>query len=69
MRKKTLVQWRFVIKKEAPFVGIKAYSHNIIALALSAIASRWGQKEANKAIEDFDLKGKGWSLIKEKRNA
>jgi hypothetical protein len=28
-----------------------------------AIAEKWGQKEANKAIEDFALEALGWNKV------
>jgi len=61
MYEKSLKEWRSVIAKEAPYVGVKPYSHNIIGLALGAIAKDHGQAEANKAIVDFELEDKGWS--------
>lgn len=57
---RTLDEWRDTIRREAPWVDIKPYSHNIIAIALSAIAVRWGTDEAEKAIDDFKLARKGW---------
>jgi hypothetical protein len=57
---KTLGDWRDVIADNAPYVDKKPYSHNIISIALSAIADRFGKEEANKAIRDFGLTKKGW---------
>ena len=57
----TLDDWRDTIEREAPYVDVKPYSHNIIGIALSAIASKWGKEEANKAIEDFGLEELGWT--------
>lgn len=36
------------------------YSHNIISMALGAVAKAYGKEEANKLIEKFDLEGLGW---------
>jgi hypothetical protein len=61
----TLGQWRTRIKREAPYVDVKPYSHNIISLVLSAIAKEYGQAEANRAIEDFGLEELGWNKVEE----
>lgn len=60
---KSLNDWRKIIKEEAPYVDVKMYSHNIISLALGAIAKECGQDEANKAIEDFGLEDLGWGKV------
>jgi hypothetical protein len=57
---KVLKDYRDKIKKEAPFVYIKPYSHNIISMVLGAIAKFYGKEEANKAIDDFNLESLGW---------
>lgn len=57
---KTLKEWREDIHREVNFVDIKIYSHNIISIALRAIAKNFGASEANKAIEDFGLETLGW---------
>lgn len=62
---KTLQQYRGDIARQARYVDIKPYSHNIISLTLGMIAEHYGQEEANKAIIDFDLEEKGWSLVQE----
>lgn len=59
-RLETLDDWRGAIEKEVSYVGIKPYSHNIITIALNAIAKKFGPTEANKAIDDFQLKELGW---------
>ena len=59
-KEKSLNEWRAVIDREADCVGVKPYSHNIITLALGAIAKKWGRDEANRAIENFGLEGMGW---------
>jgi len=63
MTTRTLEDWRERIEEERDFVDVKPYSHNIISLALNAIAEKWGQKEANKAIADFGLKELGWNEV------
>jgi len=60
---KLLDEYRAAIKREAPRVGRAPYSHNIIGIALSAIAKEYGKDEANKAIVDFKLEKKGWSQV------
>ena len=53
------------IEGEAPFVGIKPYSHNIIGLTLNEIAGEFGAGEANRAIRDFGLDELGWREVRE----
>lgn len=56
----TLEELRNQIKDEAPYVGVKPYSHNIITMCLGTISQEHGIEEANKAIFDFKLGRKGW---------
>ncbi len=61
MRKpETLNEFRQQIQDEAEWVDVKPYSHNIVGLLLSQMAEKYGDAEAEKAIEDFGLKHKGW---------
>ena len=57
----TLAEWRDEILRNAPYVGVKSHSHNLISIALQAIAEQFGDEEANKAIDDFHLERKGFS--------
>lgn len=57
----TLRQLRQRIKREAPCVGKRPYSHNIIRLTLAEIDRRFGRPEANKAVVDFKLESKGFN--------
>jgi hypothetical protein len=57
----TLTQLRQRINGEAPYVGTRPYSHNIIRLALAEIDRRFGRPEANKAVVDFKLENKGFN--------
>jgi hypothetical protein len=57
----TLKEWRAEIRKNAPYVDVKPFSHNIINIALQAITEKFGKDEANKAVDDFHLERKGWS--------
>jgi len=57
----TLIQLRRRIKREAPYVGQRPYSHNIIRLTLSEIDKRFGRSAANKAVVDFKLERKGFN--------
>ena len=63
MKKETLNERRETIEAEVPYVGIKPYSHNIIGIALSAIAKNFGKQEANKAIDEYGLKKLGWTKL------
>ncbi len=49
------------IQREAPFVGIEPFSHNIIRLNLGFIASEFGGAEANKAVRKYKLTRKGFN--------
>ena len=53
---------RSKISQEAKHVGIKPFSHNIVGMYLGEIAKLYGDEEARKAIKDFGLHRKGWSL-------
>jgi len=63
---KTLNEWEESIKKEVPFVDIKPFSHNIISLALSAIAKEHGNEAANKTIRKLKLRRLGWVEVTDK---
>jgi len=56
-----LASMRDHIRREAPYVGIKPYSHNIIRLVLAHIAHDFGPAEANKAVRDFKLESQGFN--------
>lgn len=60
--------WVDVIEKEVPFIDIKPYSHNIIGIALGAIAKLDSQHRANELIEEFGLDKLGWSKIIDRNN-
>lgn len=49
------------IRREAPYIDVRPYSHNIVGLALQEIAQKFGADEANKAVRDFKLKPKGFN--------
>ena len=57
----TLRQLRARIKREAPYVGIRPYSHNIIRLTLAQIEKDHGRSAANRAVQDFHLAAKGFN--------
>jgi hypothetical protein len=57
----TLAEWRNEIRRNAPYVGVRSHSHNVISIALQAISQEFGKDEANKAIDDFWLEQEGWS--------
>ncbi len=56
-----LQELRAQIQHEAPFVGVKPFSHNIIRLTLTQIAKDHGRPAANKAVRDFQLASKGFN--------
>ena len=56
-----LAELRRRIKQEAPYVGVKPYSHNIVRLTLAQIAKDHGRAEGNKAVRDFKLESKGFN--------
>ena len=49
------------IRWEAPYVGRKPYSHNIVRIVLVEIEKKFGRAEANKAVRDFKLETKGFN--------
>lgn len=51
----SLKELKSIIKEEAPNVGVKDYSRNIINTALILIADKYGQEEAENTIEEFNL--------------
>jgi hypothetical protein len=56
-----LTELRSRIQKEAPFVGVRPYSHNIIRMTLAEIDEHFGRTEANKAVRDCKLEQKGFN--------
>lgn len=63
MTPSNLEGWRKTIEDETPFVGLKPFSHNIIAIALAAIDKKYGRAEAARAIKDFNLVELGWKEL------
>jgi len=61
IRTETLADLRAQIRREAPYIGRRRFSHNIIGLLLNMIAKKFGRDEANKAIRDFKLERKGFN--------
>lgn len=62
-----LQRWLDTIGDEVDYVDVKPYSHNIISIALGAIAKTYGDDEANKAIDQFCLEDLGWQKAKRSR--
>ena len=60
----SLKDWIQAIEREVMFVNVKPYSHNIINIALQAIANDHGHDSANKVIENLDLERLGWHKVK-----
>lgn len=58
-----LNELRKKIRNEIPYVDVKPYSHNIISLLLSQISKDYGNTEANKTIEDYNLEKLGWEKV------
>ena len=56
----TLKEWLDTIGDEVEFIDVKPYSHNIISVALGAIAKEYGDQSANEAIDQFGLEDYGW---------
>ncbi len=63
-RKYTKSEIHEKIEREVPFVDIKPFSHNLIGMLLGMLAKQYGQEEANKAIDDYELEELGWSKVK-----
>jgi hypothetical protein len=61
MAKARLYELRATIAQEAPRVGIRQFSHNIIRIVLSQIETGYGRAEANRAVRDFQLESKGFN--------
>jgi len=57
----TLRQLRGRIKREAPYVGVRPYSHNTIRITLAQIADTHGRTKANQAVRDFNLTANGFN--------
>jgi hypothetical protein len=57
----TLEELRDRIRWEAPCVGYKPYSHNIVRIILAEIEKKFGRAEANTAVRDFKLESKGFN--------
>ena len=51
-----------ILDKEIPYIDIKPYSHNIVALALKMLTDEIGRDETKKIIKDKYqvLKVLGW---------
>lgn len=58
---KILKELRKEILNECQYIDFKPFSHNIIGLILKQISKNYGNEEANKAIEDFQLKDLGFN--------
>jgi hypothetical protein len=57
----TLSELRDRIRWEAPYVGRKPYSHNIIRIVLAEIEKNFGRAEENRAVRNFNLERKGFN--------
>lgn len=57
----SLHKLRDYIQKEAPFIGLKPYSHNLVRLTLADICRKFGVAEANRAVRDFNLVVEGFT--------
>jgi len=57
----SLAKLRGRIQREAPYIGIKPYSHNIVRLVLADIQDKYSRAEANRAVRDFGLQSKGFN--------
>lgn len=59
---KTPEEWEQVIADNVPYIDVRPYSHNIIGLALGAIAKKKGDDEAKRLIIKYRLDKKGWKV-------
>jgi len=57
----SLDELRDRIRWEAPYVGRKPHSHNIVRIILAEIEKKFGRAEANRAVRDFKLQVKGFN--------
>jgi len=55
--------WEKRLADQVPFVDVKPFSHNIIAICLQAIAKKYGKAKANELIDKYDLESLGWSKV------
>ena len=62
-----LVEYKNRIRNQIPFVDVKPYSHNIIAMILAMIDNKFGCEIANDTIRELQLDKIGW-IINENKN-
>ena len=62
-----LVEYKNKIRNEIPYVDVKPYSHNIIAMVLTMICNKFGEVVANDTIIELQLDKIGW-IINENKN-
>ena len=62
-----LVEYKNKIRNEIPYVDVKPYSHNIIAMILTMIGNKFGVVVANDTIIELQLDKLGW-IINENKN-
>ena len=55
------------IRNEIPYVDVKPYSHNIIAMTLAMISNKFGIADMNDTIRELKLDKMGW-VINENRS-
>ena len=58
-----LKQLELKIANEAPYVGAKPYSHNIIGMVLQQVEEEFGIEKVKLFVKIYDLDKKGWGFI------
>ena len=56
------------ILMELPYVDIKPYSHNIIAITLKIIEEKFGEEESIRMMKECHLDKHGWCVPKQKKS-
>ena len=60
LRAKTLAELRDKLGEHISDLDTKPYGYNIVSLILGTIATAYGDKEASRAVVDYELDALGW---------
>eukprot|EP01047_Picozoa_sp_COSAG01_P091544 COSAG01_NODE_23119_length_827_cov_5.850275_1_plen_70_part_00 len=63
----TLTEYEVKIQNQIPYVDVRPYSHNIIAMTLAMISNKFGGEVASDTIRKLGLDRMGW-VINENKN-